>query len=132
MKKVSKLPIDIEVLEHRGDHVYLRFYDLTEVDLESIYEQARVFSEICEGYRYPFIVDTLDQTIRVNHEVRDFIVEHNEEGHVLAEAFVLNNESNKLLFKFFMKFHKPGFPVKIFSNLEDAEAWVKQFKPEKI
>jgi len=43
-----------------------------------------------------------------------------------GQAIVFNNLHTRLLVNFYVKFNKPVNPVKIFSDFNKAEKWVKE------
>ena len=119
--------------ERRNYYIYLRYKVFSIIDLEEAKQHAKNVIKLCDGTRMPFILDGLNTEARFTKEARDFFTTYEPLLKVrMAQAYLINTLPNKLLFKFFIKFHKPIGPVKVFTHLTDAEEWVKQFNPEKV
>jgi hypothetical protein len=119
--------------EKRENYIYLRYKDHSSVDIEEAKTHAKYLIELCNGKSYPFILDGRDVHAKFTHDARNFFSNYKPLLNVRsAQAFLINNTPNKLLLKFYLKFHTPSNPVKVFSNLEDAEQWVSQFKVEEV
>jgi hypothetical protein len=114
--------------EHREKYIYLRYKDLSLVHLEEAKINAEILIELCDGKRLPFISDGLNMHARFSHKSREFYSTHEPLLNVRsAQALLVNNTSNRLLANFYIKFHTPPNPIKVFSKLKNAEDWVKQF-----
>ena len=124
---------DSSYFERRETYIYLRYKDHSSVDLEEAKIHAKYLIELCNGKRFPFILDGRDVYAKFTHDARNFFSNYKPLLNVRsAQAFLINNTPNKLLLKFYLKFHRPPNPVKVFSNLEDAAHWVSQFKVDKV
>ena len=130
MKKYPSMECFSTFFEKRDNYIYLRYKQYSSVDLDEAKEHAKILLKLCDGTRYPFILDGLNITAKFTKEARDFFSNHSPLLDLrLAQAFLINNTPNRLLLKFYLKFHPPSNPVKIFNNLPDAEQWIKQFNP---
>lgn len=63
----------------------------------------------------------------ISHEARNRFSSENAAKYILANAILVNSLPTRLIANFFIKFHKPTFPVKIFSSEKDAIKWLKSF-----
>ena len=61
----------------------------------------------------------------VSSEGRDYA--ESREKPAKAEAFVIESLSQRILFKFYRKFRSVNYPMKEFSNREDALTWLNKF-----
>ena len=117
--------------EHRDKYIYCRYKDLTLVHLEEAKINAEILIGMSNGKRYPIISDGLNIHARFSHKARDFFSTYEPLLEVRsAQAFLINNTPNRLLANFYIKFHTPPNPIKVFSKLEDAEVWIEQFSVE--
>lgn len=133
MTNNDKNPSNLAALENRGFYIYVQYQEFAIIDAEAVREQGIAYAKICNEHMYPFIFDGLDVTISYSHEAREMIANLPQQRAVInAVAFILNNTPNKMLANYFKKYHQPTHPFKVFSNLKEAEDWVKQFKVEKI
>ena len=124
---------DSSSFEKRENYIYLRYKDHSTVDIIEAKIHAKYLIELCDGKSYPFILDGRDVHAKFTHDARNFFSNYKPLLDIRsAQAFLINNIPNKLLLKFYLKFHTPSNPVKVFSNLEDAEDWVSQFKVELV
>lgn len=48
-----------------------------------------------------------------------------------AQAIIIDSLSNRILANFYIKFHKPANPIKMFADEKEAIQWLKQFLPKK-
>lgn len=67
---------------------------------------ARVYGSISAGAREFFAKDTLTKEIKI------------------AEAIVINTIPARLYAKFYIRFSKAAYPIKIFSDIHDAKLWL--------
>ena len=128
MNNNLKLESNSAYFEHREKYIYLRYKDLSMVHLEEAKINAEILIEMCNGKRYPIISDGLNIHARFSHKSRDFYSTYEPLLKIRsAQAFLINNTPNRLLANFYIKFHTPPNPIKVFTKLEDAEDWIKQF-----
>ena len=133
MDKMIKRESDYAIFERREHYIYVKHKPDIRVDLDAAKIHAKIILDLCNGYRYPIILDGRDVTANVSHDAREFIAKYEPVNKVRsAQAILVNNTATKLLANFYIKFHTPNHPVKVFSKFEDAEEWVKQFKVEKV
>lgn len=118
--------------ERRDTYLYIRYKSFSVIDIDEAKLQADYAIELCDGTSMPFILDGLNTEARFTQAARTFFASYAPLLKIRkAQAFLINTVPNRMLFKFYMKFHKPKGPVKVFSNLADAEIWVKSFNTEK-
>jgi hypothetical protein len=127
LKYNTKRQSDSSYFEKRDGYIYLRYKNFSVVDLEEAKQHAEIVIELCDGSCMPFILDGLNADAKFTQEARVFFTTHEPLLKVRkAQAYLVNTLANRMLFKFFIKFHKPKGPIKMFTNLRDAEAWVNQ------
>ena len=100
-----------------------------EVELEDAIEIDDISYDLVEGKPFVTLVDGRNVRSNISHEARDFFANDEKITKIRkAQAIVVNNLHTKLLANFYMKFYKPENPVKIFSDYDKAEKWVKEIK----
>jgi len=57
-----------------------------------------------------------------------FVSKKDADPHSVAVAFLICSISQKLLGNFYLNFNKPLKPTRIFTNLEDAVLWLREFR----
>lgn len=128
MKNYLKAESNSVYFEHREKYIYLLYKDLSLIHLEEAKTNAEILIELCKGKRYPFISDGLNIHARFSHKAREFYSTYQPLLNARsAQAFLINNTPNRLLANFYIKFHTPPNPIKIFAKLDEAEKWIKQF-----
>ena len=60
-------------------------------------------------------------------EVRDLANSEEAAKYTRAQAIVVDNLAHRIMGNFIMKFYKAGITVKVFSERNKAEEWLKQF-----
>ena len=119
---------DSATFELKGNYLYIKYKAGSIVDLREANIQSGIILDLCQGKEFPFIIDFLDISARIDDDARRFFANDGPHIHLRkAQAIVVNNIQNKLLVNFYIKHHKPKNPSKVFDNLEDALDWIKQF-----
>lgn len=102
------------------------------VEGEHIYENVRAFRKITNDLRLPFLF-TPEENVTITKEAREFGSADETKSPVKAVAIMAPNMAYRLLADFYMRFHKPRLPYKVFTkNEDDAIAWLLQFVPEEF
>lgn len=119
---------DSATFELRDEYLYIKYKSNSIVDLPEAKIQSKHIIDLCQGKEMPFLIDFLDVSARIDDESRHFFANDGPHIHLRkAQAIVVNNMQSKLLVNFYIKHHKPKNPTKLFDNLKDALAWIKQF-----
>ena len=119
---------DFAYFERRENYIYVKHKANFKIDLDAAKIHADIILDLCNGNRYPVILDGRNIIAKISHEAREFISNFEPVIKVRsAQAILVNNTATRLLANFYLKFHKPKHPVKLFSNLDEAEEWIKQF-----
>ena len=109
----------------REGYLYIRFKDESIVDLAEARIHEKHCLDLCKGKKVPFVIDGLNVTTDMDDEARQFFAESKPIVKVRkAQAVMVNLMQSKLLTNFFIKYHKPENPIKVFDNLEDALDWI--------
>ena len=128
MSDFIKRESDYAFIELRSNYIYVRYKDLTEINLDGVIEHAEIFKELSNGKIYPLILDASDLDVRMTYEARIETSKANDKSRAFScQAIIANTTPTKLFTNFLIKNHEPGFPIKAFSNLKDAVLWVKDF-----
>ena len=117
---------EIELID---GYIHVQFRDMSIIDLEESKKVANHIIDLCAGTSYPFITNGLGITIRMNNDARDFFASYPPLVRVRkAQALLVNNMPSKLLDNFFIIYHKPVNPTKIFTDFYEALSWIKTIK----
>ncbi len=83
------------------------------------------YIKIGDGKKIPHLFTT-SKFVIMEKEVMEFISnEANKYGK--ADAFVIQSLPQKLIGNFYLKFHKPKIPSKLFTSKEKALKWLRTF-----
>lgn len=125
MKRVKTRTCEIIFHEEEG---FLRVSVLPEVemnleDARSDFEAARI---LANNTPLPILSDPR-QLKSSTHEVRSFYASKELAENILAMAVLVDSLAIKMVVNFFIKFHKPHFPTRMFNKEAEALAWLKQY-----
>jgi len=83
------------------------------------------YLKLGEGKKRPHLI-TATKFVIMEKEAMEFIsTEANKFG--IADAFVIRSLPQKIIGNFYLKFHKPKIPTKLFTSKEKAITWLKTF-----
>ena len=107
----------------------LVFKDNVNFELEDALEVDEFTYDFTEGGNFVTLVDARNIRSSITHEARDFFAKDGKSSPFRkGQAIVVNNLHIKLLANFYMKFHKPEDPVKIFRDYNKAEKWIREIR----
>lgn len=110
-------------------YTFLAFKDGVNFELEDAIEVDKLTYEIIKGQPFVTLVDARNIRSNISHEARDFFAKNEKISKIRkGQSIVVNNLHTKLLANFYMKFHRPKNPVKIFQDYDKAEKWVKEIR----
>jgi len=104
--------------------VVLEFGDHVELDVKEARELLHATKEISGGKKV-LILNVAGKQTTATSAARDFAASPEAVEYTLAEAYVVNNLPQKIIANFYINFHKPLVPTKIFNNTEAAILWLK-------
>lgn len=124
----SSLPFaSVNLINENTVHVV--FQDMAEIDLEEVKELKESILKHTTGLKYILILDSGKKRIDISHDARDLLVQDEElNKDIICQAYVAKSMANKLIFHFFINFHKPDVPVQVFDDLSEAKAWIARQK----
>jgi hypothetical protein len=116
------------LVELNDGYIHIRFTDMSIIGLEEAMDISEHIIALCDGKKYPFITNGLGITIRMDQDARNHFATYKPLVKVRkAQAIIVNNIPSKLLANFYIKFHKPSDPTKIFTKFDDAVDWIRTF-----
>ena len=94
---------------------------------EVMLSDLEIFQHVTDGKKVPIIAEAHRNPDSPPKEDRDFIAEKLE---LVTEALALitTNEVNKIMANIFFLFKPARYPMKMFTNVEDARLWLKSEK----
>ena len=104
------------------------FLDGAEVVYEDAVENVAATARLTGGRRAPVLVD-LRKCRSQSAEARAYLAGPHANEVTLALALVMENPLSRMLGNFFMGFNRPPVPVRLFTKVAAAEAWLRTFLP---
>ncbi len=109
----------------------LQFKDQVDFEIEDAIEVDDKTYEFVEGKSFVTLVDARNIRSNMSHEAREFFATDKKIVAIRkAQAIVVNNLHSRLIANFYMTFHKPANPIKIFNDYDKAENWIRERKME--
>ena len=97
-----------------------------EILLKDAKENTAVIETFYNGKKFPLMVDIRNIKL-ITSEAREHFTIKDRESVVKAFAMILSSSLSRLIGNFFLSFHKPAVPVKLFDNEDKALIWLKGF-----
>lgn len=111
------------------DNGIIHYTYLPNVEVDDIQHQINheaLLKLVDSNKKYPAILDG-DDFANVTPEGRKLVRELEPLIPVSARAMVIKQLGHRIAGNFYIKFHKPIIPTKIFNSHEEALNWLKQF-----
>lgn len=121
---IKKIETDaLEISMCSDDVMRVMFKKNTEIEPPIFKEMFEKFNGMIEGKKYPYIYFVEDSSVVFTNEGREYSKQNELAFPKICNAFVVKSLAHKLIANFYLKFNKPVYPSKVFSNMEDAETW---------
>jgi Fe-S oxidoreductase len=111
------------VLMYREEILIIEFSPDKEIDLEQAKEQINAALELTAGKPTAVIVVDEHQSTTVTPEAREFFAKGEHSKGRISEGIVITNLAKRLVANFYIRFHKPGNPARVFSGFNEAWKW---------
>jgi len=98
----------------------------TELTLEDARESLEHSRRLCAGKRHPVLVD-LTNCKALRREARAYYAGEEAANPGLAVVLLIGSPLARVIGNFYMEFHKPVFPVRLFTSEAQAITWLKGF-----
>lgn len=121
----TKPPIKFEAREIKPSILLVKIHEDVEVDIKMAYEMRALLVESSSTPKYCVLVDGTS-SFQITAEARAMFADKEFGKNRIAAAFVIRSLANRLIGNFFIKFHKPPTPSKLFHTQEDALEWLEK------
>ena len=125
IKKIETSATEISMCS--DDIMRVMFKKNTEIDPPIFKEMFEIFNGLIEGKRYPYIYFVEDSSVIFTNEGREYSKQNELAFPKICNAFIVKSLAHKLIANFYLKFNKPVYPSKVFSNMADAETWCLEY-----
>lgn len=101
-----------------------------EIFIQDAKENTAAVASFFREQKFPLLVD-IRQIKSISSDAREHFSIRGRESVVNAYAIVTASALSRMIGNFFLLFHKPVVPVKLFNREEDALRWLKNFQIQK-
>jgi hypothetical protein len=107
----------------------ITFKDKVNFELEDAIELDNYTYDWVNGSSFVTLVDARNIRSNMSHKARDYFAKNEKITNIRkGQAIVVNSLHIKLLANFYMNFHKPSDPVKIFTDYDKAKDWIQEIR----
>ena len=97
-----------------------------EITIPDVKQMTEVAGEIGGGKKFPNLI-IMPVFENISYQVRDYTAGKERSRFTKADAFVISSMAMQLIGNFYLHFHKPTAPTKIFTQESAAVEWLLQF-----
>jgi len=95
--------------------------------LPDIITHYDLFKEKYAGQKFLNLYE-FEENSEVDDDVRKWASNPAGNNFTIADAFVIQSMAQKMIGNFYLTFHKPVKPTKLFNNVDDALKWLNSLK----
>lgn len=111
-------------LDYKEHIVFVRIKENVDITVSSMKEQYNEQAKLVGTDTYAVLVDGT-KNANVPVETREFMAKHNPKNRIATAILTNNNLATTIIGNFYLKFHKPKNPTKLFQKESDAINWLK-------
>lgn len=111
-------------LDYKEHIVFVRLKENADITINSMKEQYDVQTKLVGTDTYAVLVDGT-KNANVPVETREFMAKHNPKNRVATAILSNHNLATNIIGNFYLKFHKPKNPTKLFTKESEALQWLK-------
>jgi hypothetical protein len=108
-------------------HALLRSPD--DYSVEHAKEHIATYGKLGAGAALPVLVDIRGMTKLPPREVRQYYASARGTRHTAAAAVLVESDLSRVMANFFFRFHNPSHPIKLFTDEDEALAWLRHYSP---
>ncbi len=95
--------------------------------LEHAIENTKMNAKLAGGVRRPFLID-MNKVKSMSREAREYYAGPEPQKIITAVGILTNSSVGKAVANFFLLLTKPSVPTRMFTDFEEAKAWLLQHK----
>ena len=125
--KIFLKSIDLEhsIVSLRSDSIIqIHCKDNIEIDVKESEEMVNAIGELSGGKK-ALVLGIAGDNTTATPAARNHSASPEGIKYTLADAFVINSLAQKIIGNFYLSFHKPGVPTKVFDDIDKAVEWLK-------
>ncbi|CAN5399194.1 hypothetical protein BH10BAC1_BH10BAC1_01290 [soil metagenome] len=101
-----------------------------EIDVKHVVQVVDSLEKMGNGKKFPLLIVVGEYTLPTP-EARAYIATPESDPFALAEAYVIQSFTQKLVGNVYLNLHKPARPTRMFNSEVKAIEWLKTFSPSK-
>jgi hypothetical protein len=105
--------------------LYTRLLEGKEIDLPNALDNFEKSKTLTKGRRFATLTDAR-ATVTITKEAMAFGSGKEANENLIAQAILIQSLANRIVGNFMIKFHKPLAPTRLFSNRDEAIAWLRE------
>jgi hypothetical protein len=109
------------------DGIVFSEYKVEILDLEAAVGCVALRMQLVGDQSYPTLIDGR-KVKDIYKDARDYFSSDAGSEGISASALITASVVGRFIGSFFLKINRPSVPIKIFNNVEEAVAWLKQFR----
>lgn len=113
------------LLEYHSGIMCLRLKEGSEFDLPAIQEQHAAQDELTGNDTYAVLVDATHH-VSMSKECREFMAAYSNPRRKATALLTNNNLATIILANFYLRFHRPNTPTRMFNSESEAMNWLRQ------
>jgi hypothetical protein len=110
-------------------HIHIRIHEEVEIDLYEVMEINAAKDELVAGEKYTVIFQA-PQIGNISIDAQRFAASHECYHNAIAKAIVTPSLPSRIIGNFFIKFHRPPAPTKVFNSVAEAAEWLNKKRLE--
>ncbi|MFC2111728.1 hypothetical protein ACFLTA_00520 [Bacteroidota bacterium] len=115
---------------YRNGIMHQTYQDGSELTMEDSQRELEVYrAEFCVDTNRPILVD-INNIKTVSKESRSIYSSEKTAEVFSAAALLVGNPVSRIIGNFYLGINKSAMPIKMFTNSDEALAWLKTFLPE--
>jgi hypothetical protein len=110
--------------------------DVKSFELEHARQTIDAYGTAGKGARRPVIADirkvpwsNVGVAGKGSREARQYFASPEGTRYTSAAAVLVNSDLTRMVVNFFLRFHDPGFPIRVFTDEHDAARWLEPYVP---
>ncbi|CAN5259737.1 hypothetical protein BH09BAC5_BH09BAC5_28490 [soil metagenome] len=126
----KSIPGKVELWSDYQDISWMEFLPGSEIDMETMHEILRLIQTTRKPEEELLALIDLRNLDSISDEARTMAAGKDIQHIYKAMALVATSPAIKIVARFFIHFHKPPRPTKIFGTIDAAKKWLLTFKSE--
>jgi hypothetical protein len=101
------------------------------ITVQDVKDMTTIVGEWGNGRKFPNLI-IMPEFENIPFEVRQYTAGEERSRYTIADAFVISSIAMQIIGNFYLQFHKPVAPTRIFNNEKAAIEWLKQQKEREV